>query len=230
MSSIYITGIGFSGTTFLLQLFRELGFSVGGPLRGTERKGMEWTPFVDMATQLGYLAGRFPEPHAPTWTDLDYENARTVVRGSSSLRLPPDPPSVIKCPEYGQALILDRLPDIKPPVLVAHRDLTEATQAWRREHPLTRYMTDSQIYNALATMFGHLIDRLETYGIDYRILMFPRMVEDAIYAFDRVVKHLGRMGMTQFEQVHRRVADPSLVHGPSTSEGLQRKTTEGGDG
>lgn len=213
VSSIYITGIGFSGTTFLLQLFRELGYSVGGPLRGTERKGMEWMPFVDAATSIGSAVGRNAEPYLPTWTDMQYEPSRRIIAELDSPTFAANQPDVIKCPEYGQALALDRF-ELAQPVIVAHRDLIEAVPAWRRDHPLTLHMTDSQIYNALATAFGHLIDRLATYGIEYRVLIYPRTVREPDYCYAMLIEHLHGKALDyrHFKQAHDRVADPSLVH------------------
>ena len=152
---IYITGVGFSGTTFVTKMARELSLDIGTDLSGREGeeevKGLEWTPFRDISLRSGLFMGRAKEPDIPRWTSIMIENIPRIQREfSNGFEL--DYPQVIKCPEYGQSFFLDIF---KPKhVIVCYRDLVSTAISLKNGHGGAFInLTIQEIYVALMELF-----------------------------------------------------------------------------
>jgi hypothetical protein len=64
----------------------------------------------------------------------------------------------------------------------------------------------------LGELFHGLIHTLVEHDIPITLILFPRMVEDADYTYEKLEFLVGKIPRIQFHQIFRRVAEPALVH------------------
>lgn len=203
MPTVYITGMGGSGTTFTFHLFYNagwqtetdtspLGRSFGGPSGqyGTHR-GMEWIPFRLIAQCIGEEMGR-PQGKA-YWTEYELEKVPLLRGKYSSLVQSLDYPEVIKCPDFGQHILFDYF---KPKhTIVMVRPVDDRAE---RAKGLYGQGLEDDIAFGTAAGTGLIIHALEDAQLSYTVVQFPKVVEDIGYAFFKLRDLVGKNFMKSY--------------------------------
>lgn len=212
--SIFITGLAGSGSTWALNLFRELGFDAGDPLALSglnERKGAEWRPLVRLNSEI---AAKVQEMYASTAL-LPVLNAKQVERIASVYEerlLALDCPEIVKIPGIeatAHVLFSVWKPDL---VVLMHRPLWD----WMRAKLLTNQAQGipsaaPMLMARAAAGLGMIVDALNQWKVPYRTLQYPAAAVDADIAQaqigDVVERYLRPKGLSvpgHFEAAHER--------------------------
>ena len=176
---ILVTGPRHSGTTFVMQLARELGWDLGAPLHSLgEAQGLEWIPFHDIADEISAAVTGGPEPR-DGWTEVDVdliEEVRATMRPRiEALEFP----EVVKCPELGQHIVLDMVAPRLVVVLVRDAD------GWIRsmqKNEFARVMSRKALRAGMTMKIGALVCELERLAVPYRLVRYPQAALDIAYA------------------------------------------------
>jgi len=193
---IVITGTGRAGTTFLVRLLTELGFSTGyasmwDGYRRDVRAGMEvhLDPASATAEDVAAAPTVVKDPRLCHWL------GRLVGSGRMAVRL----------------------------VVVPVRPLAEAAESRRRtglwwlpgdmvpdgtapgEAPPPCASVQRQRMR-LAEALGELVSTIHEYDLPHAFLRFPRLVDDGAYCYDRLRPILSEYTPRAFLAVHERVA------------------------
>lgn len=209
---IVVTGVGYSGTTFVIRLAKELGWDIGEPqLHGRdERKGMEWEPFWKFSVQVSRYLGRQYEPVQRWWSRTLIEN-RDIIREAVKSDIDQMPfPSIVKCPDYGQMEFVDLLqPEL---IIVCHRKLEDVAKSMKSDNIYAlQNLSLQEVYDGVALAYGHLMDAVQNSGIDARIVSFPHMALDSEYAAKALAEPL-KTDKETFLKAWGTVANPEWVH------------------
>lgn len=202
--SIVITGPARSGTTFLIALFRALGYGIGFRVdRALDRKytasgGLEY--LKDKATRGAAKKGQFPEVVKETYaTGLHTLDAK--------------PPTFHRwAVEYGWEL---------DTVICTRRDLVPHTESQidlilrlNRKHAYTE-ADRADLRETLLSEYPAIVEHMEATVRTYPhvFIDFPRNVTDWRYCYDTLKPILDpRISSLDFQRAHVIMADPSLVH------------------
>ena len=207
--NILVTGLGHSGTTYVMQLIEACGWDLGSPLFNTdERKGLEWLPLQRLSVEIGEALGRTDKPVRPDWNWIDLER-REEVRQDFKERIEAlDCPPVVKCPDFGEHAVLSLL---KPGhVIFMQRSLDDWTLSMRGNAHARRNLTSREIFHAGALGMGLLLDALETQNIPYKLVNYPRVARDVEYAWDRLGAVL-EVDREAFEGAHAASSRPDWI-------------------
>lgn len=187
---IIISGIGRSGTTFLVKLFTELGMDTG------------FTP------------GEYPifeNCNAGLEIPLKKANAPYVVKDPRLCDYLPEVIAMGKVIEHAIIPVRKLEHAVKSRVSVQQRSahLLES----RKSIPggLWDAASDEQQQQVLAEKFYRLVHNLTVFSIPTTFLDFPRLANDAYYLYDKL-RPLLHIDSATFMQVYARVADPSAIH------------------
>jgi len=184
---VIITGTGRAGTTFLVRLLTELGLETGISRKNWHKKF-------------------YPACNAGLEHNL----------------LDPETPYIVKnpalCETLPAALATGRF--VIDHVYVPIREL-ETAAASRVRHggengsvPGGLWGTSDPAHQraVLAEYFHNLIHVLVVHEIPHTFILFPRLVTDAGYTYDRLSFVLKGISRLDFDTVFNRIADKSLVH------------------
>ncbi|HZZ19457.1 MAG TPA: hypothetical protein VFE25_08815 [Opitutaceae bacterium] len=184
---VIITGTGRAGTTFLVRLLTELGLETGISRKNWNKKF-------------------FPTCNAGLEHDL----------------LDPETPYIVKnpalCETLPAALATGRF--VIDHVYVPIRELENAAASRARNGGEYGNVPGGLIGTAdpahqravLAEYFHKLIHVLVVHEIPHTFILFPRLVTDPGYTFDRLSYVLKNVTREEFDVVFHRIADKSLVH------------------
>jgi hypothetical protein len=218
---VIITGTGRAGTTFLVRLLTELGLDTG------------YTPeaargLVDAHSRAGLeheLALSERKPTVRDWLRQPKHTFRALWRG------PKRTPYIIKnpalCDTLSEVVASRRL--VIDHVYVPLRDLEAAALSRARvggangSQPGGLWKTGDpgQQKAVLAEMFFKLVYTLEVYDLPHTYLLFPRLVEDWVYTYDKLGFLVKDVPVKTFRATFARVADRHLVHEFSVATGPQ---------
>lgn len=193
---IVITGTGRAGTTFLVQLFTELGFDTGFS-RITAQQGIDAIAHAGLEHKLVDDANPYVIK-SPWFPD---ELATALAAGQVRIR----------------AAILP-MRDLFDAAESRRRVFREALKAGQDpfEHPgslvHTRRFNEQEM--RLARQFYDGLFPLVVHDVPVVLLHFPRLVEDAGYLFDRLRALMTEHGVDweAFRAAFTAVARPELVH------------------
>jgi hypothetical protein len=222
---VLITGIQGSGTTFMAQLFKELGYDLGSPLyKLSNRQGNEWEPLRDLKIEVDQAMmdhGASIDTNSPFLEGL---RAPGAVRQDFHTRLQAlDYPLVVKITGLGMAgrVMLPEI-DAKHVVLMVRPlddwIISEVAQG-KKGNPaiasdaMVRKQFEGQRYNAAASAPGLVIDTLEKYAIAWQIASYPRVAENAAYAYGRLHDIVISEGILypDFEKAWMRATNPDYI-------------------
>lgn len=192
---VIITGTGRSGTTFLVQLLTELGLDTG------------------------ISAANWAKKYS------DHSNA-----GLEHDLLDPKAPYIVKnpalCETLPAALATGRF--IIDHAYIPIRDLESAVASrvdvggadgsvWGGLVGTSQPSAQGEV---LTKLFYGLIHTLVAHEIPHTFILFPRMVNDPAYTFEKLEYVLKGAGRDRFLGAFGRIADPSLVHsfGPGAAK------------
>lgn len=210
---VVVTGVGYSGTTFVMRLARELGWDLDeANLHGRdERKGLEWEPFWKLSTEVSKYLGRVHEPVKPWWTRVLLHNP-DLIRDSLKEQLNAMPfPPIVKCPDYGQSLFLDLLePEM---VIICHRNLKDIAQSMKADNIFAlQNLSLQEVYDGVALAYGHLVNDVQICGLNSVIAAFPAMVLNMEYAWSVLGGPLQAPSQETFADAWGKAANPDWVH------------------
>ncbi|MGD1032314.1 MAG: hypothetical protein ABSA05_14370 [Opitutaceae bacterium] len=184
---VIITGTGRAGTTFLVRLLSECGLDTGFSRR--------------------------------TWRRDYYAHGQAGLERSI---ISPRAPYIVKNPDLCESLpavlatgrfVIDR-------AIVPIRDLESAAMSrarvggrngslhgglWKTGDPAAQKAV-------LGELFHGLMHTLAEHDIPITLILFPRMVEDADYTYDKLHFLVGKIPRPRFHRIFGRIADPGLVH------------------
>jgi len=187
---LLISGTGRAGTTFLMQLFTELGLDTGfanvadGIHQGCSA-GMEW-PLTDIFTKSAPYVVKAP---------ILAERITEVLEA---------PEIVVDC------MIIP----IRELHAAAESRREVSRQAKRRGAPGGLWLTNKprQQEAALAMQFHHLVQALTRHDVPIIWLDFPRLVRDAEYLYAKLRSTLPGKDFAAFTRAFQAVSRPELVH------------------
>jgi len=190
---LLISGVGRSGTTFLVQLLTQLGFDTG---------------YSDLTTHV------FQNCHAGMEHDIHNEKAPYVIK-NPGLCMYLD--SFME--NAGQNVIIDHLlvpvRDIYS-AAESRRDVTRRTDpaVYPQGAPGGLWLTSdpTQQETMLQSMLYELIYGAARWEIPLTLLHFPRIVRDAPYLYRNLSPILKGMSYEEFNTGFSAVAKPQLVH------------------
>jgi ubiquinone/menaquinone biosynthesis C-methylase UbiE len=193
---VLVTGLGVSGTTYMIRLIGACGFDLGQGHHGMDdRKGWEWQPLWKLSVEIWSALGRRAyEPIIPEWNHIQPERLEELREQFHSRIEALECPHAVKVPEASPILISCLRPGH---VIFMHRPMN----SWVRSllgHPNYCHMTRSELFHGAMIAKGLLLDALESEQIPYTVVSYPRIAKDAAYAWDK----LGRL-----LQVDREVFD-----------------------
>lgn len=184
---VVISGTGRAGTTFLVRLLTECGLDTGFTRR--------------------------------TWRRDYHESCHAGLERDI---LTPWAPYIVKGPD-----LCERLPGILATgrfvidhAIVPVRDLDSAAQSririggadgsrpgglWKTADPAAQKAV-------LGEMFHRLMHTLAAHDIPFTLLLFPRLVTEPDYVYDKLGFLLRAVPRERFHRIFARVADPSLIH------------------
>lgn len=203
---IVITGTGRAGTTFLVQLFTELGFDTGfSPV--TAQQGLDAIAHAGLEHKL--LDGGGPYVIKSPW--FSDELATALTAGQVRIRTAILPMRELRDAAesrrrvFREALKAGHDPFEHPGSLVHTRRFNE------QEMRLAR-----QFYDALLPLVIH--------DVPVVLLHFPRLVQDPAYLFDRLRALMTEHGIDWelFRAAFAAVARPELVHAPGLAPSLSK--------
>lgn len=183
---ILITGTGRSGTTFLTQLFTALGFDTGYD---------HPTAHFYKTCNAGYE--RLLE---------DYSNFEQIIR-----------PRVIKSPYFcsgGIEAFKDKGLEIEHIFIPIRRlSLAAKSRIVHGNKPGGLWAATAQNQEQkLAEKLGRLFESLALYDVPYTTLIFPKLVEDVSYIYDKLQPVLSEISYETFEKEFKNLADLDKVH------------------
>lgn len=216
---VVITGTGRAGTTFLVQLLTELGFDTGFTPDEARRR-------VDARCQAG-LEHQLRMPRGrPTMRDWWRQPKHTVL---NLVREPPEGPYIIKnpalCDNLGPALADNRLvidhayiplreleASALSRVRVGGKDGSVPGGLWKTSDPAAQKAV-------LAEMFFNLVHTLTRYEVPHTFLLFPRLVEDWTYTYEKLAFLVGGVEPERFRSAFGSLARRDMVHDYQSGEG-----------
>lgn len=214
---VIITGTGRAGTTFLVHLLTELGFDTGyapGEVRGQ----------IDRHSQAGLEYDLWEHRRERTvgdWWRQPKHTIRDLLQG------PAPAPYIIKGPALCETLgqLIARCGLTVDHIYIPIRDLEAAAMSrarvggahgsvpgglWKTDNPLRQKAV-------LAEMFFNLVHTLTVHDLPHTFLLFPRLVEDWVYARKKLWFLVEAIEPAAFRTAFEKVADRSLVHDFSAS-------------
>lgn len=200
---VIITGAGNCGTTFLMKLFCELGLDTGWTseevealLKKRPRASFEWPVRGERA--LLHL----PQPYILKHPHLCFDLRSRIERWGWNV-------------EHIYVLLRE----------YEHIASHKHKQYFGREVQPRRYresflkdgmLTDMEFrdYHKMkaASFIGNIMIPLVEDNIPHTFIMFPRMITDPVYLFDRLSFVLGEVSYTDFLQGFNKLADVKKVH------------------
>jgi hypothetical protein len=189
-SHIIISGIGRSGTTFLVKLFTELGMDTG------------------------FTAGNYPifeNCNAGLETPLNKANAPYVVKDPRLCDYLPEIMVMGKFIEHAFIPVRKLEHAVKSRVSVQQR--SQHLLQTRKSIPggLWDVSSVDEQQQVLAEKFYRLIYNLTLFEIPTTLLEFPRLACDATYLYNKLQPVL-KVSFDEFNRVFYRVADPAAIH------------------
>lgn len=190
-----ISGTGRAGTTFLVQLLTELGFDTG------------------------FKKGKSVDPNSHAGMELDIRD--------------PNAPYVIKSPWLCDYLddVLQNGDIVVDQALVPMRDLYSAAQS-RREVTRKAQSGNSEVPGGLwhtknpedqetilVTQFYKLFFALAKHNVPLVLLLFPRLVKDPEYLYQKIGFLLGDIKYDAFLEAFQSISRPELVHDFTPAKG-----------
>lgn len=208
---VYVTGLGFSGTTLVCQIARELGWDLSEPLNGRNQyKGLEWRPLYELSTQCAKFLGRDHEPRTKDWMRTLIDNIDLVRDNMGRMFDELDYPAFVKCPDYGQSYLIDFI-DPKH-TIVMYRDMTKNIVSLKRDNIFAlQSLSIQEVCTGYQTGFGTLISNLLTFGRNFTVCRFPLVLDDPVYAYDMMGRYLTD-DYDKFKDVLEKVGNHELVH------------------
>lgn len=200
---VIITGLTHSGSTFLIDIFKELGVDIGSENQWIEwspKHGREFGPFVNICREIAMLVS--PKYNPPMDMKIDpnkifhpvvNETIDQYIQGT-------DFPDVVKFPNEGWIWLLELFnPDH---VIVTIRKPTGWLNSMNRwdenslevhghSHTLTH---DIDKFESYASVLGHTFASLELNQIPYDTIEYPRSAMDALYLADIIIPIIQSMG------------------------------------
>jgi len=233
----FITGGVGSGTTFMAQLFKEMGHDLGKNIcqennRNEEQqvRGLEYSALRNL---LGSWDARFM-PFLP-WFEMRVNVNPQVMLAVDDVKLAgvvkeqvihvsSHLPEVVKQPLFMKWLHLWLLAGGTRPdqVIVMMRNTLD--QAISNDRDGFAKKKDVRLSRADVLLdYGYLIETLTTQNIPYRVIMFPRCVQSLEYA----VQALHVEDRSSFKEIWNRVARPKSVLTSLKQRERYRETNEG---
>lgn len=193
---VMITGVGRSGTTFLVQLLTAMDFETGYTLE-------EALTQVDPISFAGLEQPLFEPSNpyvvkSPYYADLLMDALRSQRIKVSYVIVPIRP--LFEAAE-SRRRVTTEASKIKPNPL---------------NHPggLTFTLDPNEQEEKLAVSLYALVNALIVHRVNFLFLAFPRLVHDPIYCFQQLQPLLDNHNVSweEFKRAHALVAKPSLIH------------------
>jgi hypothetical protein len=187
---LLITGTGRAGTTFLMQIFSELGMNTGfaNSQEGVCSQcnaGMEWETSALFNHQAPYVV-----------------KSPALCEHIEKILAAPD--IVVDC-------VIIPVRDLYASAESRRRNARRAGNAkapgglWLTKNPRKQEA-------ALAEQFHHLVHVLVAHDVPTVWLSFPRLVEDGDYLWEKLRPALLQLDRDKFQRVFHAVSQPALVH------------------
>jgi hypothetical protein len=185
---LIISGTGRAGTTFLVQLFTELGLDTG---------------FADSAS------GLLPDCHAGMERDIRDKDAPYVVKSPALCEYLDE---VLQTSEIVIDHALVPIRDLYS-AAESRRDVSRRGPR-KRGNPGGLWLTKNPRAQEaiLAQQLHHLVHTLAKYDIPMIWLHFPRFVKDPDYLYQKIKPVLPSPDFESFTKAFRAVTRPELVH------------------
>jgi hypothetical protein len=198
--TVFITGPGRSGTSFLVQLFTRLGFDTG------------YEPYQERYDQPIRAGCESVGPD----TDIVEEGPEAIRKAFK------EAPRILKGPVWAYLLkyfYLNQLVEIER-VIMPIRDLTDAS--YSRLDAGLDFLLDKDFTkmpgapkaerqeNILAMLIGKVVEVCYVHEIPLTLMRFPLLVEDEEYCYRKVVE-LEPVNRERFGEVYKELANPSQV-------------------
>ena len=195
MGKIIITGAGRAGTTFLVQLLTRLGFDTGyepykEPYIDHQRAGCEQIVEVDLQDTP--------------------EKARALLDAAPRVLKTPDWGLVLKGFVQGGVLDVDHCYIPVRDLDIAARSRLDVQLEWQvcpTDDYAYRVMDQASVH---ALALGRALEACLVCDIPFTLMMFPRLVEDAGYCWEKLSEGL-EIGRKDFDMVFAELARPDQV-------------------
>lgn len=188
---IYITGLPYTGTTFLLNLYVNAGFNAGNPVHlsnglGT-RHGGEYKPFLSICSELSKRMGidsteSYWQKYTSEFEEYDFykEAFKNMVAGI------PENLEVLKCPDLGQHIFYDLF--VFDYCIVTKRGFIQWFNSLKRNKLRVKADTLNTFAVHNSYLYGlHLItDNLQKAGKRFIVIDYPEILR----SFHRLWKTL----------------------------------------
>jgi hypothetical protein len=183
-----ISGVGRSGTTFLVELLTELGLDTGFTDESKRKAnfdegakaGLEINPLFDSDPPYIVKDPRF----------CDYID--TVM-------------------ESGRFDIENVIVPIRRLELAAVSRIVQS-HAKSKSGALVKTRHAHLQINLLAETFYHLMDRIAFHDLSFTVMSFPKLATDADYTYRKLGRLVASIDFDQFQAVFRQVSKPERVH------------------
>lgn len=193
---ILIGGTGRAGTTLLVQVLTILGFDTGYSEQQVLRD-------VDAISNAGLEHADLSDPDLPKVIKSPWLSDQIEDALSRGLRV-----SVAIIPLRNLYEAAESRRHVYRQAMAANFDaLSHPGSLWKVTDPMEQE-------SALAVELYKFLEPLVARNVPIVFLSFPRFVEDPGYFYDQLSSFFERHGVSRemVHAVHKRVADPSLVH------------------
>lgn len=189
-SHIIISGIGRSGTTFLIKLFTELGFDTG------------------------FKPGEYPifeNCNAGLEISLKKSNAPYVVKDPRLCDYLPEVIAMGRVIEHAFIPIRQLEHAVQSRISVQQRSLDMLQTRKSIPGGLWDVQNENEQQAVLSAKFYHLLYNLTKYQIPATLIEFPRLAKDAEYLFSKL-QPVTDISYEAFLKAFEQVADPKAIH------------------
>ena len=216
MGKTLITGTGRCGTTFLIKLLTMLGLKTGIKNINGSWFMMHYQKPTMHENGFALSVDRDPpQGWEPTGINIDAGLEYHISYGDTVKSLEKLPP-IIKNPRF--ATMLDRLvieDRIKiDHVIVCVRNLGSVAASKISRGNMKRHYdkTEQDMLEQSAIQLGNLVSTLVTREIPHTFIVFPLMIYDWSYLYNKLKIHFRTINKSEFDIIHSKLADHGSVH------------------
>jgi hypothetical protein len=206
MKKILITGVGRSGTTFIMQILTELGYDTG-----FKDRHHDWRVNVRAGQEMAYPV------------ELAFDDDMNLVWNQNITELKhifETYPKIIKSPGFSihlKKLIGDEIIEVEH-VIIPIRDVEKSAKSRIavRLHGWPRVLDGlksslSKQRTAHYICLGMLLEALQLYDISHTFIKFPEMVVSTDYLYSKLRIPFPDMEKGEFAKVFDLVSDKKLI-------------------
>lgn len=187
---IIITGLGHAGSTYLVNIFDQLGINIGNEDTihdDDDLRGREYSPAVNIHHQISDSISEIR--YRPYVTRLDPSKVfNDEIRDRfKDIINQHDYPQLIKSPNTGWAWFIDLFEPKH--VIVCYRDpigWTDSMLRWNKKYRPNDIASEIEIMEAHNNIFGSTLAALEYHNISYNIISYPKSTENPSYLAEKI--------------------------------------------